>query len=90
MIRILLKQSITQKRKKFPFFYTFLICGMIFLVFNKSIVYICFLPLLLFFIIKSNSKGNVVMFMIISIYISLLFLFGQYSLFSKLTVWLKL
>ena len=30
------------------------------------------------------------MFTIISIYISLLFLFGQYSLFSKLTVWLKL
>ena len=90
MIYILSKLSINKKRKKFSFFYTFLICGIIFLVFNRSIVYISFLPLLLFFIIKNDSKGKVGMFTVIFFYALLLFLFGQYSLFSKFTIWLKL
>ena len=90
MIYTLSKLHITKKRKKFPFFYAFLICGIIFLTFNKNIIYISFLPLLLLFIIKSNSEGKGWMFIIIFFYIFLLFLFGQYSLFSKATIWLKL
>lgn len=90
MICISSKLSITQKRKKFSFFYTFLICGMIFLAFNKNIVYISFLPLLLLFIIKNGLKEKAMMFIVIFFYISLLFLFGQYSLFNKFAAWLEL
>ena len=89
MICLSSKLSITQKRKKFSFFYTFLICGMIFLTFNKNIVYISFLPLLLLFIIKNDLKEKAMMFIIIFFYISILFLFGQYSLFNKFAAWLN-
>ena len=89
MTNIFSKQFTNKKRKKFSFFYTFLICGILFFGINKNIIYLCFLPLLLFFIMKKDLKVNVGMFIIISFFLLFLFLFGQYCIFNKFSIWLE-
>lgn len=80
---------VDNKRKKFLFFYTFLFCGMFYLAFNKNIVYFSFLPLLVIFIIKNDLKKLSTMFVIIFIFLILLFLFGQYCLFDRISLCLE-
>lgn len=89
MTNIFSKLFINEKWEKIPFFYTFLICGIIFLTFNKNYIYISFLPLLLFFIIKNNSRVKGTMFIIIFLFLFCLFVFGQYCLFTKFSLWLE-
>ena len=89
MINTFPKPFVNNKKKKIPFFLSFLICGIVFFILNKNLIYISFLPLLLFFVIRNNLKANIEMLIIISIFLFCLFVFGKYCLFNRFSIWLE-